>query len=475
MRFLLILFIVFLLNAKEYSIQVINTKTLDSYIIKAYNKYKNYPYARIEKIGKYYILRLFQTNKKQSLTLYLKSIQKEYKNAFIKNIKWTKKRIVYPKKYKSIKYKNIFNLIKSKKTQKTKITKQKKSSKITIPIYARLSLDLLKNNKEKTAYLIKKYNKKLPFRDKLEALIRLKRINEAKKIAFENLKNSTDYLTYKQFRDFYVNYANRFNTKNTLVISQNLSYFVNKNSIKYYFLKGYYIYLYNENYFPNKYYNMIIFKLGIKQFLNRGYNFFTIGAKNSSILFLFKNHYPLKQFVSNFYIGKTKTDISNYLLFYGTKTFIKENNTLYITNRNILDSSVSFNRYKEHQNFLGNSILINLKYTRKLRMAYPDFSFYIFTTIAKFSKNINLPQNSYEEGVGYSFGLNQQETYHNNITPFFNIYAYYNNIYKLNLNFLLGINGAVLGHDNLSSSIQYSKSLSGIKNIEYRINYILWF
>lgn len=369
--------------------------------------------------------------------------------------------------------KNIFSLIPDIETNNTKV-KKNKVLKLKMPFYASLSLDLLKTDKEDLNYLIKKYNNRLPFRDKLEALIRLKRINEAKKVAFENLKKSNDYRTYKQDRDFYMNYANRIKLENNYVTSKSISYLKNKTGIKYYLFKGYYGYFYNENYFTNKYSNINIFKLGIKRLLNKGYNYYEIGGKNNKGLFLFKNNYPSRKIESDFFIGRDKADESDYLLFNATKTFIKEHILYSFTNKNVLEASLSFNRYNDKK-YLGNSYILNLKYIKKLRVTYPNFAYYVFSNFNHFSKNKKLPLSSKEVGIGYFFGLDQKEIYHHKITPFLDTSLVYNSKFGSNINFLIGASGRIYRHDNLSFGINYSKSISGNNNFEYKLNYIYWF
>lgn len=476
MRILLILLIGIFLFAKEYSIQVFSAVDLKP-VLRIYKELKHYPYARIEKIGKFYTLRVYKTNHVKPLKPYLKQLRKKYKSSFIRSVKWIEKRIVYPKKVKikKEKLKNIFNLLPVTRNILIKKEALHSSNTIKIPPYALLSLDLLKNNKEEISSLIKKYDKKLPFRDKFEGLVRLKRISKAKELAFNNIKNSDEYLTYKQIRDFYMNYANRFKIQNDFVDSKPVSYFVNKNSIKHYFLRGYYIYIKDENYLTNQFSNVTLVRLGIKKLLNKGYNYFEIGSKNSKILFLFKNSYPSRKFESNFYIGRGNADESDYLLFNAIKTFLKEEFTFYVTNRNYIQTTVSFNNYNDKNNFLGNGMTVNLRYVRKLRVTYPDFSYYTFFNFNKFSSNSKLPQSSYECGIGYFFGLDHKDIYFHTIKPFFDTYLDYNFKYGTSLNFLLGAGGRLYRHDNLSAGIKYSKTLDGAKYFEYLLNYIFWF
>jgi len=371
--------------------------------------------------------------------------------------------------------KNIFSLLPLDKneTKRKKIKISKNGFKF--PFYVSFSLDLLKTNKEEMSYLIKKYNKKLPFRDKLEGLIKLKRISEAKKVAFENLKKSNEPFTYKQIRDFYMNYANRLKIENSFVSSKNISYFKNKNSIKNYCFRGYYLYLKNENYLNNKYSNIYIFKVGVKELLNKGYNYFEVGERNLKLLFLFKNYNYYHKFEFNSYVGRDKADESEYLLFNTTKNYIKEDILYHFTNRNFLNVNFSFNSYNNKESFLGNGFLMNLKYIQKLRVTYPDFSYYIFSNFNHFTKNINLPKSSCEVGVGGFFGLNQKEIYHHTIKPFVDTSLTYNCKFGSSVNFLAGVSGRVFRSDNLSFSINDSKSLNGNNIFEYKLNYIYWF
>ena len=363
--------------------------------------------------------------------------------------------------------KNIFSLLPDVKKEIVK----KKKEKTKFPLYAKLSLDLLRLDKNELSQLINS-KKPLPFRDKLVALIKLNRINEAKKLAYNNLRDSDDYLTYKQVRDFYMTYANRFKTENRYIKSDR-SYFENKNSLKIYLLNGKYGYFHNINYF-SKEDNVNIVKFGIKELLQRGYNYFEAGEKNSKSLFLFRNYLFYKNIYITSSLGRESADESRYLLFNALKTSFKESIDIKLKNRYLFRSSVSINFYKDKK-YLGKSLIFNFRYVEKLRFTYPDFNYYIFSNFNFFSKDKNLPPISYEGGAGMFFGLDDKEIYHHTLKPFIDVYFNYNNKFKSSLNFLIGASKRFYRKDNLSISFRYTTSLNGAKNFEYGLNYSFWF
>jgi len=88
-----------------YCIQVISSKKY-SFIKKRFDFFKNYPFARIEKIGKYYVLRVAQNENPDALKSLYKKIKSKWKSSFLRKCDFITSRIVFPKgnfSYKKIK------------------------------------------------------------------------------------------------------------------------------------------------------------------------------------------------------------------------------------------------------------------------------------------------------------------------------------------------------------------------------------
>jgi tetratricopeptide (TPR) repeat protein len=76
-----------------YCIQVLTSKKLNL-LENVFEKVKPFPYARIEKIGGYYVIRIGQQKNYKSLKNILKNVKKDFKSAFIRKCDYIPERIV---------------------------------------------------------------------------------------------------------------------------------------------------------------------------------------------------------------------------------------------------------------------------------------------------------------------------------------------------------------------------------------------
>ncbi|NPB06336.1 MAG: SPOR domain-containing protein [Aquificae bacterium] len=88
-----------LVFAKEehYCIQLLSSKRPEE-LLKAYEKVKDYPYARVEKIGPYYTLRVGRWGEKEAARELLKELKRSFPDAFVRSCYYLPERVVLPKK-----------------------------------------------------------------------------------------------------------------------------------------------------------------------------------------------------------------------------------------------------------------------------------------------------------------------------------------------------------------------------------------
>ncbi len=82
-----------------YCIQLQSAKNLD-FLKNSFKNISAFEYARIEKIGKFYVTRVGESPNKKDLKSYLKKLKPFYENAFIRKCDYIPSRIVYPVKKK---------------------------------------------------------------------------------------------------------------------------------------------------------------------------------------------------------------------------------------------------------------------------------------------------------------------------------------------------------------------------------------
>jgi uncharacterized protein HemY len=122
-----------------YCIQVVSSKKKKP-IEKIFTKFESYPYARVEKIGKYYVLRIGQSNDLKYLKPYLKKIKKFYKSAFLRKCDFILSRIVLSN--------GSFEKFHTKTKKNKKIKKHKKQN---------FNIDYSKLNDKKKLRLMKEF------------------------------------------------------------------------------------------------------------------------------------------------------------------------------------------------------------------------------------------------------------------------------------------------------------------------------
>ena len=498
MRFIL-LFCFTLLYGKYYSIQVLSSKNIKE-TLKVYKHLKDYPFSRIEYIKKYYTIRVGLREDEKKLKPLLKKVRLKYKDAFLRDVKFLKNRIIICnyKKRKSSKQHLVFDLIKNKLSfRELNLSKIKsiKQTNVKFEPYIDLSMALLTNDKEKLKKIVT--HKRLPYRDKVQGLIKAGMINKAAQQIYKNLKNnSIDYEARRQGVDFYTVYERRLK----------FVWFLQRND-------------------KIDTLNSVI---GLKSF-NKGIKFNqNILIKNSNTLYKnLKNLYSLSFFIKykklktdvsfnkayknfmgvkfdwnvytnlNLELGlNQKSDESIYLLYGGKKNFVNLIYNYFLDNRHYFSSNVKYNLfYTQNNKYVGSGENFNIRYTDNLRVGYPDFSYYVFFNqglykqsenadflMANFSTVSNfdvLPDKFYIIGNGISFGVNNLDTLSPRLLPFGDFSVNYEMLKKnLGYNILFGFRKRLFYEDNLMMGVNYSKVLNKANTnpfIKFVLRYYYWF
>lgn len=484
-----------------YSIQILSSKKVDD-VKKEFNKVSKFPFARVEKVGKYYVLRIGNANSVKKLKPLLKKIKKSYKSAFIRVADILSKRIILSnfqnsKSLKIIKnskhqnnLKDIFSLIPDTKFKAKKVKKIPKRQKVEIQPYAALSIKLNEVDKDGIKRILNKHMHTLPYRDEVFAEDRIGDVNDALYQAYKNMKNnSNDYLAYKQFKDLYEKYANRFQTKIGYENFDNVSRLYTQMELKKFIGNNSYLYLNSSNYFTSSYkknsYKYLpttdtLFSFGFKKIFDSENFFIEIGLRKSLETFptlLTKYNFKTnKYWNSAISLGvNQRADESNYLFYGGTKSDLKYSSEVMINSKNIISSSISINKYySQNYNNIGSGLYFESRYLHKYRVGYPDFSSYATLSGGFYNENsikkgsINrilltpntkvLPENFIETCFGFLFGLDYTNSYKKILRPYLNTSFCYNTAYKgIGYSIDAGIGGGMFNNDNLSLGISLGR------------------
>ncbi len=192
-----------------YCIQVLSSKKLSD-LETTFNNLSNFPYTRIEKIGKYFVIRVAQEKNYKNLQNILKKIKKEYHSAFIRKCDYIPQRI----KKNNFLLSNRFVTLKEKKEDFSGLKNEEKLSLLKKYYYEEqyekalvLAKDLKKGFYKKKAlkymgkiyYKMKKYEKACRLLKNLNAIYKQEDIEEYKKKAcyeyFLNEASNNIYLS----------------------------------------------------------------------------------------------------------------------------------------------------------------------------------------------------------------------------------------------------------------------------------------
>jgi hypothetical protein len=192
---------------------------------------------------------------------------------------------------------NIFGVVYKEENETKKINISDKkfskevnvSKKVELPLYAKLSLELTKDNKPNIVKLLKQHDK-LPVRDRVQAEINVGNVKQAYSDVYFNMKHDySDYLSYKQARDLYMQYSNRLNILTKFNNLDKINTIDNNINLKVYIFNPYYLYIGNDFLISknsnSSYQNIQTLdtdtKIGLEKLTNRGSLYGEIGYRKS--------------------------------------------------------------------------------------------------------------------------------------------------------------------------------------------------
>ncbi len=370
-----------------------------------------------------------------------------------------------------------------------------------------LNLALKHYDRYRMDKIIKTHKRYLPIRDSVEALKILGYIGVSKNYGFENLnKNPYDNLLYRKYRDIVQNYENRFNIGVEYYLRRKISQFGGLSNFKYKSGKySYHVGIKHYNILSN--YNEEIKNLPSSMYLIS----IGISSKRDSYSYGFSVSYleRLKSLLG------LKLDIETYLkddlhirltggknliseetmyLYYGGMKDILRSIIFYnLTNNTFLDISAELNRYKSQDNKdIGKGYIFTMEGFKKLRIGYPDYTFYsylkkgyfsekedkgIINRISIYNNPVVLPESYLEIGTGFSFGLEHKNIYTRIWRPYFNSVLFANSITGLGFGFEAGAGGSLWNQDHLSLGLSFFKGVQGTTDsiLKLNIGYFLLF
>lgn len=170
-----------------------------------------------------------------------------------------------------------------------------------------------------------------------------------------------------------------------------------------------------------------------------------------------------KQLNTRFSMYKNaKTTISPEFLLLANKDSIQEQlqyNFLQSTSINVLLEQNTYHT-QEDATDIGTSNYQQLTLTHKIRAGYPDMTMSLFFNNYLYSQQneqLLLPNNFYEVGTTFEYGMANSEIYTRVWRPFFSVSQYYSSLAdNYNLGFGLGYGGKVYSQDHLSFGMNFS-------------------
>ncbi len=170
-------------------------------------------------------------------------------------------------------------------------------------------------------------------------------------------------------------------------------------------------------------------------------------------------------------------DTTNDLLLHGYHDSMQIGERYDIDTHRALSMGWSRYRYFDENGTLGTSDLLQVDYTRYLRLGYPDLLWQLFGSWQRFSdRSARLPDNYWQSGIRLSTGERMREAFHHRLRPYASATLLYNNRTETGYALRAGASGALLGHDALGLELYYSSGL-GIRQEDYlslRMRYLYW-
>ncbi len=316
----------------------------------------------------------------------------------------------------------------------------------------------------------------------------------AQTMAYETLAHNDDSLgAYSQYLSLVQDRSELFDIKTSHYIHEPLKQEYVKITNRTYLNESWYLYS-NFDFYKNESLNTnILLRVpdkslhagaGLKWIFQRGFAELDIHYHNSMKSYI--SYKLLAEYRTNHYFNtgvtlakNIESDESTQLLLGGKKDMLAVKLTYNILSSTILDTHYEYNNYSSQDNVdlgSGNYILMNLGY--QIRNGYPDMRIGAFVDGSMYSETKGsrgvideiqgsgipvLPDNFYNMGLNFSYGMANANIYTREWRPFIEVSGFYNSfISDFSYGFNLGYGGKVFGQDHLVVGSSYSKSNNGI-------------
>jgi len=372
-------------------------------------------------------------------------------------------------------------------------------------LWVRFSNDIVFQDHSKIEDLLDLYLKSLSMGDASQASEKDGQVSLSQTITFEGLlNNDNNENAYIHHMDLSKKRSDHLDAKVAYLNRDPLvqNYIKVKNST--YLQNGWYL---NSmfNYFNNKTINTIELAtvpsttleagVGIKKLQDRGFLSANIEFHNSMesyFIYSLEGTYRFStDIIGNFEIAKNKNALETTQLVLGGKKDMLSINLIWnILNSTSIDFVHEQNRYSSQDEiYLGKGEYSRLGVSQQIRNGYPDIrfgAFYDFSNYKetqgsrgvidklKIEQNPALPEDFYNIGINFSYGMINSTAYTRVWRPYFEIYPYYSSeTADYTYSFNLGYGGKVWHQDHLSIGASYSESFNGIsgKIFEFYLNY----
>jgi hypothetical protein len=392
-------------------------------------------------------------------------------------------------------WKDIYFVYLFSKEQREKAILQQRLYKYPLKPWMWLNLALWQDDRYLALQLLESKLEALPIRDRVEALRRVGQPRRALELAFKGLEeNPYDYQLYKQFRDLAVQESNKVSLEVSHQKRDAYGQFIERLEVETKLGDTNYSVGFRSSTFQPTYKDDQVArqKVGgyqaeiyLRRRFDRGYIGFGIGQlerlRSVANFRLFGESYLFSGLSAGFEVGyRQPSTESLYLELGGLKNYAKLSLTFTPYSRLSFFSSLELSEfYSQDIKRLGTGFSTYNQAQYKLKAGYPDYTLRAFFSYGNYREKAGskgvieqlipftafrvLPESFFSIGLGFSFGFEHKDSYTRFWRPFFDASLAYNSLGGLGISTEVGIGGAVLGNDNFSVGLSFSKNTGGIK------------
>ena len=195
--------------------------------------------------------------------------------------------------------------------------------------------------------------------------------------------------------------------------------------------------------------------------------------------------------IGRFEIAKNKNSLeTTQLVLGGRKDMVSLGLTWNILDSTAIDLLHQENRFDSQDGvYLGKGEYSRIDIQQQIRNGYPDMRVGVFYDFSNYDETVGsrgvidrlqfdrypvLPEDFYNIGLSFSYGMQNSEAYTRVWRPYFEFYPYYTSeTDDYNFGFNVGYGGKVWHQDHLSVGASYSESLNGLSGtiFEFYLNY----